>query len=95
MAKTIQITDLKIVHWSVNVEDRSVVVTYDFKTAEDETFASDTAVFWVTIPDPIPDPMGGEDYTPVNWYQLPPQYESLLVDLTIDVKNALLHLIND
>lgn len=94
MPKTIVLNDVKIISWSVHVEQRSVTVEYALAADDGTDFTYGAATFWETIPDPIPNPMGGDDYIPEDWYQLPPQYTSLLTELTTDARNALLHLLD-
>lgn len=91
MAKIITISDLQIEEWTVNVQRRAVHVVYKTLTDAAELFDHGAATFWETVPDPSEFP--NDD--PTTWYQLPPAYNQLLTDLTVDARNALLHLINE
>lgn len=93
MSKTITLDDIKILEWTVNVGSRSVIVSYQVLDDEGDHYKSDSAVFWDTIPDEVVGPEGLMP-NPDNWYQLPAKYTSFLTDLTVDAKNALLHLVN-
>lgn len=90
----INVNEIKIVSWTVHVESRSVTVSFTYNTDSDEIHDFGSAVFWETIPGPQPNVVGGPDIVPDNWYQLPAQYVSILTDLTVDVRAALLHLLD-
>jgi hypothetical protein len=94
MPKTINLTDIKIRHWMVSVQDQCVTVSYEIIDDQSSVWEQGEAVFWATMPEPGVDPLTGEPgYLPDNWYQLPAQYVSVLTDLTQDARTALLHLI--
>ena len=84
------VTDIKIITWSVNVERQCVIVDFQMMKDNNEPYERMMAVFWVTIPDPsIPDPIGN----PSLWYQLPAGYVATLTQLTVDAKTALMPLV--
>lgn len=97
MVKTITLNDVKIISWSVHVEQRCVTVEYTLAADDGTDFSYGAATFWETMPDPVPNPMGGDepDYIPEDWYQLPAKYTPLLTDLTVDARNALIHLLDE
>ena len=94
MSKTITLDTIQINYWSVDVGMKRVTVSYNILQDTGEVFKTADAFFWETIPDPISDLLGNPIPNPDNWYQLPPEYSALLTDLTLDVRAALLHLIN-
>ena len=95
MALTITVNDLQIISWTVDVEQRNVTVNYMMVKDNGLPYTQNNiAIFWETIPT-LEDPQGNPVSPPDNWYQLPPAYSQFLTDLTIDARNALLHLINE
>lgn len=93
MTINIVIDDLRIIDWRVDVDSRSIHVTFEYLTDQNEGFMLDNAVFWETMPDPPREPTGEVGSLPDNYYQLPAQYSQVLTDLTVDLKNGLLHLL--
>ena len=90
----INVNEIKIISWTVDVASKSVIVSFSYNTDTDEIHDFGSAIFWETIPGPQPNPEGGPDTVPDNWYQLPAKYTQILTDLTIDVRAALLHLLD-
>jgi hypothetical protein len=90
MGRTITLTDLEILRWEVNLGRQYVQVYYRIIDQDGNTFDYGDAIFWVTIPQ-INDPLQGQ---PDNWYQLPPSYIPVFLQLTSDAHTALIHLIN-
>lgn len=95
MPKTVELTDIKIKYWTLDVEGRNVAVSYYILDSDSNVSQEQDAIFWETIPEPTSRPGGGVDATPDNWYQLPAGYISTLVSLTVDIRAGLLHLINE
>jgi hypothetical protein len=89
MGRTITLTDLEILRWEVNLGQQYVQVYYRIVDQNGETYSFGDAIFWVTIPQ-INDPLQGQ---PNNWYQLPPSYIPILLQLTNDARTALLPLL--
>jgi hypothetical protein len=95
MPKTIDLTDIKIIDWTVSVILRRVAVAYEIVDDSDVVYEQGLAYFWETIPDPSTEPDGTVIPNPDNWYQLPAQYSQTLTDLTTDIRAGLLHLIGE
>lgn len=95
MPRTITLTDITIIAWTVNVRDRYVQAAFFVCDAEGSRVEEGVARFWETLPDMGEDEFGNPRPMPDNWYQLPPAYAQLLTDLTVDMRGALLHLINE
>lgn len=95
MGKTITLSDIKIHSWEVDVVRKSVTASYSVLDDETNEYGDGYAIFWVTIPDPGHLP-GTSDPSPLPdiWYQLPLAYEQILTDLTQDLRQALLHLLD-
>jgi hypothetical protein len=94
MTLTITLNDIRIITWTVDVDRRTVTVHYQRLTDTGDPLDDGMAVFWDTLPDPGTDPQGNPVPLPSNWYQLPTQYAQILTDLTLDVRQALMHLVN-
>lgn len=95
MSKTITLQDIEIISWSVDVGARRVSVDYQILDSDSNSYQRGMAIFWDTMPDPSDDPINASGtVAPVDWYQLPVKYVSLLTDLTQDVRAALLHLLD-
>lgn len=90
----VNVNEIKIISWTVDVQTRSVRVSFSYNTDSNEIHDFGSAVFWETIPDPEPSVEGGPGITPDDWYQLPAKYSAILTDLTIDIRSALLHLLD-
>jgi hypothetical protein len=94
MAKTITLSDVIVEYWTVSVALQNVTASYRIVDAQSNTWERGDAVFWATMPDPGTDPFTGDPIPlPANWYQLPAQYAQVLTDLTLDLRQALLSLI--
>ena len=95
MSLTITVNDLEIISWEVNAEQRNVTAKFNLVKDNGLPYTQNNyAIFWETIPT-LEDPQGNPISPPENWYQLPAQYSQILTDLTIDLRNGLLHLINE
>ena len=81
MQIVIDITDIKILWWTVNVEAQNVTVQYQLIKSDGTPYETKVAIFWVTLP-------GGEQQP--YWYLLPAEYVAMLTNLTIDARTALL-----
>jgi hypothetical protein len=82
MSLIIELTDVNVREWTVNVEEQRVDVLYMLETEEGEGYKSGKAIFWAampTEPDPPPD----------NWYDLPSGYAQTLLNLTNDAESAI------
>jgi hypothetical protein len=94
MAKTITLSDVRVEYWTVNVELQNVTASYRIVDDQSNTWERGEAVFWATMPDLGTDPFSGNPVPPPsNWYLLPAQYVQGLTDLTLDLRQALLSLI--
>lgn len=80
----INVTDIKIIQWTVDVTAQNVTVDFQMMKDDGTPYERLKAVFWVTLPTGEQEPY---------WYQLPAEYVSTLADLTIDARTALLSLI--
>jgi len=94
MAITVTIDDLKITKWTVDVDMQMIEVLFNYLDTEENITKEDKAFFWVTIPETL-DPQGNPLPAPDNYYLIPPAYHQILVDLTVDAKGQLMHLINE
>lgn len=93
MTINIVIDDIRIIDWRVDVATRSVHVNYEFMTDQGSGFQVGYAIFWETIPSVPNEPTGDPGTQPDNWFQLPAQYSQVLTDLTVDLRQGLLHLL--
>jgi hypothetical protein len=93
MAKTITLSDVIVEYWTVSVELQNVTASYRIVDAQSNTWERGEAVFWATMPDMGADMDGNPLPLPSNWYLLPAQYVQGLTDLTLDLRQALLSLI--
>ena len=80
----INVVDIKIIQWTVDVAKQNVTVDFQMMKDDGTPYERLKAVFWVTMP---PEPH--EAY----WYQLPLEYVTILTNLTLDARSALLSLI--
>jgi hypothetical protein len=95
MSLTITLNDIKVVSWTVDVSKRNVTVVYYRLEDTGDSLDGGEAVFWETLPDLGLDYDTGQPIPlPDHWYQLPAQYSQVLTDLTLDVRQALMHLVN-
>lgn len=94
MAKTLTLTDIKIIAWRVDVEQKRVVAAYQVLRDDGSVQETAEAIYWATMPPPTMGEDGEELSRPENWYQLPAKYVSILTNLTIDLRAALLHIVN-
>lgn len=94
MGRTITLSDIKILNWTLDVDNRNVTVNYQIRDQNDDTFESGQAVFWETLPVPKPGINGEPGVNPDNWYQLPAQYSQALTDITLAARSGLLHLLD-
>lgn len=93
MQIVINVTNIQIIQWTVDVAAQRVVVDFQSLTDTGEPYERKQAIFWVTMPvDPV-DPFGNPITDTSLWYTLPPEYVQTLTDLTIDARAALLPLI--
>lgn len=77
----IDIVDIKIISWTVDIENQSVTINYQLMKSDGTPYTTNIAVFWVTMP-------GGTQET--YWYQLPAEYVITLTNITNDARTALL-----
>lgn len=94
MGRTIELSDIKILNWTLDVDARNVTINYQIRDAADEIYVGGQAVFWETMPDPGEDLFGDPGTLPDNWFQLPPSHSQALTDITIDARSGLLHLLD-
>lgn len=80
----INVTDIKIIQWTVNVADQNVTVDFQMMKDDGTPYERLKAVFWAIMP---PEPHDA------YWYQLPAEYVTTLTNLTVDARTALLNLI--
>jgi hypothetical protein len=80
----INVVDIKIIQWTVDVAKQNVTVDFQMMKDDGTPYERLKAVFWVTIPAGEQDPY---------WYQLPLEYVTALTNLTVDARTALLSLI--
>jgi hypothetical protein len=81
----INVTNIKIIKWTVDVEGQRVITDFQMLKDDGTPYERREAIFWVTMP---PEPH--EPY----WYLLPAEYVETLTNLTIDARTALMALIN-
>jgi len=79
MALQVDIDNIQINAWSVNLERQIVEINYSLVSAN-EIWRRERARFWVTMP---AEPQDGLDF------QLPTTYAQTLLDLTSDAETAL------
>ena len=77
----INVTDIRITRWTVDVNAQHVVIDYQLLKDDGSVYDSRTAIFWVTLP-------GGEQEP--YWYLLPAEYLATLTSLTEDARTTLL-----
>jgi hypothetical protein len=77
----IEIVDIKVLRWTVDVENQNVTVEYQLMKSDGTPYTTNIAVFWATMP-------GGTQET--YWYQLPAEYVIALTNITNDARTALL-----
>lgn len=95
MARTITLTNVRIVTWRVDVEQQRVVATYEVLRDDGTPESKSEAIFWINMPAATTGIDGKLREPPDNWYQLPAGYVQTLTALTADVRSGLLHLINE
>lgn len=93
MAIVYTVDDIRILTWEVQIARERVRVVYAELLDTDERWDVKEAFFWASLP--TEGPGGPSDPVPENWYQLPVEYVSILTDLTIDARNALLPTIGE
>lgn len=93
MAITINITQLEIEEWTVNIIKENVTINYLLKDDNDVIWIRDQAIFWRVIPE-VTDEMGNPVPTPENWHELPSAYVLHLNDITNHAESILLNLLN-
>lgn len=84
MAKIITLTDLVIEQIRIDYNRQSVNVLYSLVDSNNVSWSKGEAVFWVTIPEGV---NGGLNNP--TWFQLPPEYITLLINLKEDADIAL------
>ncbi len=84
MTQTIELVDLVIDSLRIDYEAQSVTVHYRKVDRDGKTWQTGGAVFWVTIPTPLPGEALSDD-----WFQLPPEYVPTLLSLRDDADAAL------
>lgn len=84
----IELTDVEIVEWKVSLIRQCVEINYGLMDSSGNVWVRDVATFWNEIPETF-DPEGNPLPTPSNWFQLPLEYASILIDLTEDAKTAI------
>ena len=90
MAISIELVDIKIDYWRVNMVDARLDVHFRYMDASAETWKEDDAVFWQTMPEMEIDPVTGEPYpVPDNWFSIPSEYITELAGLNTAIDNAL------
>lgn len=92
MAIVINITDLEIEEWTVNIIRENVTVNYLLKDSEGIIWVRNSAIFWRNIPE-VTDELGNPVPPPDNWYELPTTYVSHLNDITTHAETILLNLL--
>ena len=80
----INIVDIKIIQWTVDVAQANVTVDFQLIKDDGTPYARLKAVFWVTMPAGVQEPY---------WYQLPLEYVTTLTNITLDARTALMGLI--
>jgi len=94
MPKIITLDDIKLVDWRVVIDDQCAIARYYFVDDAGKLFGDmQTAIFWVSIPNPGVDPLGNPLPVPDNWYQLPTKYLTTLMSINADLRTALLGLV--
>ena len=94
MPRTITLSNIKILAWTVNPEVRNVTVAYQVLDQTGAAYNQGEAVFWAVMPPPPTDAEGNPGTLPANWYALPAAYRQVLLDLTTDIRTGLLHLLD-
>ena len=89
MAKTIELTSVKIEVITIDYIKQAATVQYGLTDADGNQWQYSTATFWVTVPDPILDMDGNPTWDSQNWFQLPPSYLVNLTDLRDDAATAI------
>jgi hypothetical protein len=89
MTKTIALTDLVINYIIIDYEQQKATVNYKMIDADNKTWVTGEAIFWVTIPDPGKGLDGNPLPIPDNWFQLSASYFPTLVSLRNDADTAL------
>lgn len=96
MTKTIVLTDLFIKQINLDYVRNAVIVLYDMRSADGQTWISSEATFWAVMPPQTPI-YGGEDGQtivgyepyPASWFLLPAEYIPTLLGLRDDADDAL------
>jgi len=94
MGRTIILSDIKIVSWVLDVDNRNVTVNYRILDQDSNLYDDGQAIFWENLPVPQPDLEGNPGSNPDNWYQLPLQYSQALTDITLAARSGLLQLLD-
>lgn len=89
MAITINITQLEIEWWTVNIIKENVTVGYLLLDDDNKIWDRGEVIFWRTLPTPTDDE-GNPIPIPENWYTLPPTYVNHLNDITTHAETILL-----
>lgn len=89
MAILINITQLEIEMWTVNIIRENVTVQYLLKDDNEVIWDRGEVIFWRTMPTPT-DELGNPVPIPENWYQLPPAYALHLNEITQHAETILL-----
>lgn len=88
MPKTITISDITVTGWGYSVDRQAVEVSYRILTDTGDTYRTERALFFATLPDPGPD-----GTLPDNYYELTAAEEQALTDVTAAVKTKLMALV--
>ena len=89
MGLTIEITQLEIEEWIVNLVQENVIIKYLLLDSNGTIWIRDEAIFWKDIPEEF-DPLGNPIDPPDNWYQLPQNYVLTLNEITNHAEGILL-----
>lgn len=93
MQVVINVTDIKIIAWKVDVERQCVIVDFQMMQDNGNAYERKEAIFWVSIPENPVDRFGNPITDTSLWFQLPLSYVETLTNITIDARAALLHLV--
>ena len=89
MSITVELTDIKIIKWVVDMDAETVHVTFEYRDSVNKTWAQGLAIFWREFPElgvdendePIPQP----DY----WFLIPINFVVELNDFNTAIDTAL------